>query len=135
MAKSTRLPCPHGGADAAAFSLMYYHKDQSESLRCFMLCNVCNDAIILAYPKSSTTEMWIHGTIAALPDQIKPLAIWPEPKAIEAPNGVPPNIASLYKQAVTSLRQQHYDAAGPVLRRINGSGVEDATSGREGHAL
>jgi hypothetical protein len=114
---STRLPCPHCSADAAGFSVVHYYKLQTGSIRCFMRCNVCSEAVIAAY-NGVTAEGWAQGQLEVLPATVKPAEIWPATKAIEAPNGVPPNIASLYKQAVACLRQRHYDAAGPVLRRI-----------------
>jgi hypothetical protein len=119
MAQSTKLPCPHCGSDAAGFSLMHsYSLSLPPGVRCFMQCGVCGEAIIAAYPNIDQVKVWVLGQQLVLPVGLKPTAIWPEARSDVTPESVPPNIASLYTQAMASLRAKHYDAAGPVFRRI-----------------
>jgi hypothetical protein len=123
MAQSTKLPCPHCGSDAAGFTLMhsYLHPPGAPhppGLRCFMQCGVCGEAIIAAYPALDQVKAWASGQQIVLSVGLKPFSVWPEARRDVTPDSVPPNIASLYKQAMASLRVKHYDAAGPVFRRI-----------------
>lgn len=118
MAQSAKLPCPHCGTEAVGFTLIHWYRHPHiGNIRCFLQCNICNESVIAVYPGGGAEE-WAQGSKKVLPTEIKPVSIWPEARITAAPNGVPANIASLYVQAMASLRLQHYDAAGPVFRRI-----------------
>jgi hypothetical protein len=110
-----QLPCPHCGTEAAGFELVHFFMFQGGTLRCFLRCNVCKEPIIAVYPSGAADE-WAQGRLDVL--TASPHKIWPESRSTIAPASVPANIASLYAQAMAGLRRQHYDAAGPLLRRI-----------------
>jgi len=118
MAASTKLPCPHCGSDAAGFTVMHWYEHASGGNRCAMQCGVCDEAIIASYPLMKEVLTWLQGPSSVLPIGLKPDVIWPKARSDVTPGNVPPNVASLYTQAMASLRRQHYDAAGPLFRRI-----------------
>jgi hypothetical protein len=112
-----QLPCPHCGTEAVSFaSRGSYRHPKLGTTRLFLVCGVCSEPVIAAYP-SGAVEQWADGQIPVFPDVKQ---IWLLPKAIVpmAPNAVPTNIASLYVQAMSALQRSHYDAAGPLFRRI-----------------
>jgi hypothetical protein len=113
-----KLPCPHCGTESAPFDLVdwYIHPKQM-NLRVLLRCNICAEPIISNYADGAVRE-WAEERRKVFPDEISPNWSWPKTTAPIAPNGVPSNIAALYVQAMTSFKRGHYDAAGPLFRRI-----------------
>lgn len=115
---SVQLPCPHCGTEAAGFVLLYsYRHPKTGTVRIFLQCNICGEPIIAAYPGGAVEE-WATGHIALFPAEARQQWASPKAEAPAAPNAVPANIASLYVQAMAALKRGHYDAAGPLFRRI-----------------
>jgi hypothetical protein len=118
MAQSVKLPCPHCGADAAAFELEHaYRHPKLGTQRLFLRCGVCAEPVIAAYPDGAVAN-WAAGTAKVFPEEVKQLWVWPKVTDAAIPNAVPANIASLYAQAMAAFKRSHYDAAGPLFRRI-----------------
>src|SRR6266700_1281114 len=118
MAQSIQLPCPHCNTEASGFVLIHWYRHPTiGNVRVVLECNVCHEPIIAAYPGGGVEE-WTNGVRKVFPSEVRQLWVAPIPKIAVAPNGVPDNIASLYAQAMSSFQRQHYDAAGPLFRRI-----------------
>ena len=118
MAQTLQLPCPHCGTEVVSFVMSgSYRHPKHNTLRVMLVCEVCSEPVIAAYPDGPVQE-WVGGTRKVFPTEVNQIWMWPKASVPTAPNAVPTNIASLYVQAMAALKRGHYDAAGPLLRRI-----------------
>ena len=124
MAAHIQLDCPHEGCltEKAGFigGHFYPHKPGTHEYILLLQCGVCGNGVIAKY-RGASFQLWIAGQGIG---DTKLLETWPKRNPIEAPQHLPPNVASYYLQGMDNLKRKNFDAAGTMFGKALDVGLK-----------
>ena len=113
--------CPYCKTKAIAYSSRYEWRVPNDGYKKLILatCNGCSGGVIFLFSLTQHTADYLFQNASGdlKVNGIATLKFWPGEVSGDTPEDVPENVARLFDQSLTCIRQQAWDAAGMTLRK------------------